>query len=97
MRGLAALYGLHNDDGLAVLAGHLIALAGLDRVALPVGIVDLQLDKINIPGIFRVMNQYSLYGNPEKCKEDYQRTTKLFCCFPAGFIQRGTLPFSGSR
>ncbi|MCI8350508.1 MAG: aldo/keto reductase [Oscillospiraceae bacterium] len=32
--------------------------------------------KINIPGIFRVMNQYSLYGNPEKCKEDYQRTTK---------------------
>ena len=39
---------LHDDDGLVVLAGHLVALAGLDAFALPVHIVDLQLDKLHL-------------------------------------------------
>ena len=54
----AALDGLHDDDGLVVLAGHLVALAGLDGVALPVGVVDLELDELHL----RVVLQDVLQG-----------------------------------
>ena len=42
----AALDGLHDHHRHAVLLGHLIAEAGLDRGVLPVEVVDLQLDKV---------------------------------------------------
>ena len=44
----AALDRLHDDNRLVVLAGHLVAPAGLDVVVLPVRVVDLQLDELHL-------------------------------------------------
>lgn len=41
-----ALDRLHDNDGLAVLPRHLIALAGLYAVAVPVGVVYLELNEL---------------------------------------------------
>ena len=47
----AALHRLHDDHRFAVFFGHLIALAGLHPFAVPVQIVQLQLDKFHL-GVF---------------------------------------------
>ena len=44
----AALYRLHHHHLLAVLDGDFIAPAGLDILAVPVQIVDLQLDEVHL-------------------------------------------------
>ena len=50
----AALDRFHDDDRFAVTAGRFIAEAGLYRCRVPVGIVDLELDKFD----FRVGGQH---------------------------------------
>ena len=56
-RQRTAPHRLHDDDGLAVFPGNLIALAGLDAFALPVHIVDLQLDKLHLRMVLQNMLQ----------------------------------------
>ena len=47
-RECAALDRLHHEDGLAVLAAHLVVLAGLDTAVFPVEVVDLQLHELGV-------------------------------------------------
>ena len=44
----AALHRFHDDHGQAALLAHLVALARLDDVALPIHVVDLQLHEIHL-------------------------------------------------
>ena len=44
----AALYGLHDDDGLVVLSCDLIVLPGADPRIVPVRVVDLELRKVRL-------------------------------------------------
>ena len=45
---IAALDRLHDSNRLVVLAGNFIALAGLNIIAVPIGVVDLELHKLHL-------------------------------------------------
>lgn len=48
VRKAPALDRLHDDDRFAVFAGGFVAEAGLDRIGVPVGVVDLELDELHL-------------------------------------------------